>query len=179
MDYTFLPHDEKKEIRRDYRVRALIVLLFFISTAVIVGIGALFPAYIHASLEEGLYLRQASALKQTDEAAALSVAEKDLSESSSLMSALAGSVTPDPFSSAIADVVSARGNMELSSFSLTRSSSGLSITIEGLAPTREALLSFKSRLEALSPGISVDLPVSELARESNIQFSIQIIETMP
>jgi hypothetical protein len=177
MHYTFLPYHEQKEIRRDYRVRASIVSLFFLSLTLIVGIGSLFPAYIHASLEEGLHLRDVAALKQTSNAGVLAAAEKDLSGSTVIISALAGSVTPGPFSGVIADIVSARGNVEISSFAVTRAaSSTLSIVIGGLAPTRDALLAFKGRLGALAPGISVTLPISELAHETNIQFSIQIVE---
>jgi hypothetical protein len=180
MIYTFLPRSEQKDIKRDYRIRVAIVLLFFLSLAAVVGVGSLFPAYIHASLEENLRLRDAAALKKTSAAAGLAVAERTLSDSTTLMSLLSRSVSSGQFSAAIADIAYARGGVKVTSFSVVmEASSTLSIIIGGFAPTRVSLLSFKNRLDALAPGISVDLPVSELARDANIQFSIKIIEPMP
>lgn len=177
MHYTFLPYAEDRDIKRKYRVRVLIVLLFFLSVSLIIGVGALFPAYIHASFEESLHLRDIAALKQTNNANVLSAIGKDLSRNTAVMSVLSVSTMPDIFSTAISDISSVRGNIRVNSFSVTKAaSSTLSIVIDGLAPTRSALLAFKGRLSALSPGIFVNLPVSELARDTNIQFSIQIVE---
>jgi hypothetical protein len=177
MAYTFLPHSERSSLNREYHVRVAIVLLFFMSVALIVGVGALFPAYIHASFEEKLHLRDMAALKLTSDGSSLSTVEKNLSSSTDLMSLLAVSTTQQNFSTAISDIASARGNVKVSSFGVTRvASSTLSIVIGGLAPTRSALLAFKARLDSLAPGISVTLPVSELARDTDIQFSIQIVE---
>ncbi len=177
MNYTFLPYSEQRDIKRDYRVRAAIVFLFFLSVAFMAGIASLFPAYIHASVEKGFHLRAVAALRQTSGAAALASAEQSLASSTALMSALSASVTPGPFSQAVEDIAAARGNMSLNSFEVSRSgASGLSISIQGFAPTRDSLIAFKGRLNDLSPGITVTLPVSELAKDANIPFSIQITE---
>ncbi len=176
MNYTFLPESERKNIARDYHIRVAIVGLFFLSLAFLVGVAALFPAYVHAMLEERLHLKDVATLNQTGGAEALSSAENDLSGSAALMSVLSGSIVPAPFSSTVEDIASERGAVEVSSFSLSRAASSTSIVIEGSAPTRAALLAFKDRLVALAPGISVNLPVSELARDTDIQFSIEITE---
>ncbi len=179
MDYTFLPYTEEKDLKRKYRIRASIVLLFFLSVSGVIGIGSLFPAYIHASLEESVHLRDIAALKEGG-IDTLKTTEQDLSASTALMSDLAGSITPGPFSGVVASIASARGNVQINSFSLSRvTPASISIAIQGLAPTRSSLLSFKSRLDALAPGISVTLPVSELAHDTDIQFSIEITEPMP
>jgi hypothetical protein len=177
MNYTFLPHAEGRDIKRKYRIRAIVVLLFFISVSFVIGVGALFPAYIHATFEESLHLRDIATLKQTGDAGVLSAIEKDLSGSTALMSTLAVSMIPETFSTTISDIASVHGDVKVNSFSVTpAASSTLSIIVGGLAPTRASLLAFKARLSTLTPGISVTLPVSELASDANIQFSIQIVE---
>jgi hypothetical protein len=177
MDYTFLPYNEQRAIKREYRVRAAIVLLFFLSVAIIVGVGSLFPAYIHASQEEASRLRDVAALKNADETKALESTEKDLEESTILMSNLASSTETGPFSEAIATIAAIRGPVAITSFAVEQPSPSIvSIIIQGQAPTRDALLAFKNRLDGLAPGTSVDLPISELARDSDIQFSVQVTE---
>jgi hypothetical protein len=180
MYYTFLPSAEQKNIKREYRIRAAIVLLFFLSVALVVGVGSLFPAYIHASQEEASRLRDVAALKNADQTKALESTENSLTKSSALMSALASSTVPAPFSAAIAAIAAIRGPIVVTSFSFgQQSASSLVVIVEGNAGTRASLLSFKSRLLDLAPGVSVDLPISELARDNDIQFSMQVTEPLP
>jgi hypothetical protein len=177
MNHNFLPNHERQGIKRDYHIRVFIVFLFFLSLAVIVGVGSLFPAYIHARMDEEIHLNDVAALKEKTDAGVFAATTQALSSSTALMSVLTGSIASGPFSTAIANIVSARGDIEISSFSITQADpSKLSLVIGGIAPTRDALLAFKSRLDAIVPGGTVTLPVSELANDTNIQFSIQIVE---
>jgi hypothetical protein len=180
MDYTFLPYNEQRAIKREYRIRATIVLLFFLSVAIIVGVGSLFPTYIRASREESARINDVTALKKTNEIMALESTEKDLEKSTILMSVLASSTEPEQFSTAIAAIAAIRGPVSITSFAVEQpSSSVIVVTVQGQAPTRDALLAFKDRLAGIAPGASVDLPISELARDSNIQFSVQVTESLP
>jgi hypothetical protein len=96
------------------------------------------------------------------------------------MSVLASSTEPEQFSTAIAAIAAIRGPVSITSFAVEQpSSSVIVVTVQGQAPTRDALLAFKDRLAGIAPGASVDLPISELARDSNIQFSVQVTESLP
>ncbi len=53
------------------------------------------------------------------------------------------------------------------------------VTLAGLAPTRDGLISFENRLKDIAPGTAVDLPYDELAASTNIQFSISLVEKVP
>jgi len=122
-------------------------------------------------------------LKNADETNVLESTENGLIKSSALMSALASSTVSAPFSAAIAAIAAiaaVRGPIVVTSFSTgQQSTSSLVVIVEGNAGTRASLLAFKSRLLDLAPGVSVDLPISELARDNNIQFSIQVTEPLP
>jgi hypothetical protein len=68
-----------------------------------------------------------------------------------------------------------RGSLKFTSFSVMKvATSTYNITIQGLAPTRNSLLTFKTNFENLAPGNKVDLPVSTLAKSTNINFSLQL-----
>ena len=111
---------------------------------------------------------------------ALESTEKDLEKSTILMSVLASSTEPEQFSTAIAAIAAIRGPVSITSFAVEQPSpSVIAVTVQGQAPTRDALLAFKDRLAGIAPGASVDLPISELARDSNIQFSVQVTESLP
>ena len=179
MNYTFLPNSERNSLLREYRIRALIILLFFISVGFIVGVSSLFPAYIYTSFEERIHLRQVADLQKTTDDATVTSVQRQLSASSVLLNTVANNVATDVFSSTIESIVSVRGNIRLTSFALEHpSASAVTVVISGMAPTRNDLLAFKTRLQNLSSKISVDLPLSTLAQDSKISFSIQINETL-
>ena len=50
--YTLLPEKEIKTLKREYRIRLAIFLLFFMSCAVFVGTGSLVPAYVFSYSQE-------------------------------------------------------------------------------------------------------------------------------
>ena len=52
---------------------------------------------------------------------------------------------------------------------------GKKVNIEGIAPSREALLSFRLALEGDKNFKQVDLPISNFVKGSNIQFSLSLI----
>ena len=53
------------------------------------------------------------------------------------------------------------------------------MVVQGIAPTREALVSYKNRLEGLTIGNKVELPISELAKSKDIRFSLRFTRTLP
>ena len=57
----------------------------------------------------------------------------------------------------------------------TDSTGSKSDSIAGTAPSREVLLSFQQALEADANFKSVDLPISNFVKGSNIQFSLSLI----
>ena len=179
MNYTFLPKSEQSSLKREYRIRALTVLLFFISVGFLVGVASLFPAYIYASFEERISLKQVADLQKTSDDIIITSVQKQLSQSSTLLNTVSSSIDASVFSSTVSSIVAIRGNVKLTSFALEHPSGNtMTVVISGMADTRDDLLAFKARLQGLSQKISVDLPLSTLAQEAKIPFSIQINETL-
>ncbi len=179
MSYTFLPLPEQQGIKREYRLRVLIVFLFFLSIALIVGVGSLFPAYIYSVLAERLHLEQVAAFKKSVDAVSIATTQKQLGQSSALATSLAGYIQPSPFSQAIESIVGVKGAIMLHSLSFEYvAPSTMKVTLTGIAPTRADLLAFKSRLNGVAKKVTVDLPISALTRDANIDFSILVTETL-
>lgn len=176
--YTFLPRTDKQKMRREYRIRALIVAIFFIAVSIVVGVTALFPAYVYSTLEEKLHLSQVATIQKSTDIASVNAIQKQLSISKNLVDTLNSTIQTNFFSNAIKSIVAIRGTIQINSFLVENSANSLSVTISGIAPTRADLLAFKSRLQELSPLTPVNLPYSVLAMDKNVSFSIQVTETL-
>ena len=167
-------------MKRGYRIRVGIVLLFFISAACIVGIASLFPAYLYSTLEERSHLNQVAELQKKTDAASVTTIQRQLTGSVSLVNTINDTLQGDIFSKTIASIVAVKGNIKISSFAVEQSAvKTISVAISGFAPTRTDLLAFKLRLQGLSPQTRVDLPISALAQDKDVSFSIQINEILP
>ena len=178
MRHTLLPDHERAALRREYRIRALVVFLFVLSVAGLIGIASLFPAFVSASSEERRQIDAFASLKKGGEDADAALAKSSLASDSVLLGALSADAGAPAFSRLIDRVVSVRGPVALSSVSAVRGTDGsFAFVVQGVAPTRELLLSFQSRLEGIAPGTKVDLPISELAASTDIRFSLQITQT--
>lgn len=174
MRHTLLPLQERVMLRREYHIRVTIVFLFMVCVSILVGIASLLPTYIDAKqLEKDILAK--SVKGNEEQSADIKEFQKNVARSLSLLDSLDKSKEPTTFSNIIYSVINMRGGLKFSNFSVTKNgTTTYTIQIQGLAPNRTALLNFKTNFEGLSPDNKVDLPVSELAKSSNIQFSIQL-----
>lgn len=66
-------------------------------------------------------------------------------------------------------------NITLKSFMIKTDDAGdMSIYVQGIAPTREALATFKVALEGTEMFEEAHIPISDLARDTNLPFAITI-----
>ncbi|MFA6295618.1 MAG: hypothetical protein WC666_04375 [Candidatus Paceibacterota bacterium] len=180
MRHTLLPLKERVSLRREYRVRALVVLLFMLSISCLIGIVALIPGFIRTYSEEVAVMNMVSSLKTEKDNAGLSSLENDFVLSKKLLSYFDNKGIPDFKTSAIINgIISIKDNLRLTSIAVTRgSTTTVSVVIQGVAPTRNSLLAFKTRFESAIPGNKVDLPVSQLSKSSNLQFSLKLTQQL-
>ncbi len=167
-------------MHKEYYVRVAIVSVWALAIAVVAGAGALFPADIRARAADRAALDAVSVAKNSNKNSAdLDAAEKQLADAAALVKAL-GSGSTAPFSNAIRSIVSAHSPVLISTLAIDRQgTSTVSVSIQGVAPTRNDLLAFKSRLEALAPGATVDLPISVLAKNADISFTLKFVADLP
>ncbi len=175
MYHTLLPIDERGVLRREYRLRMLVVLCFMLSLVCIFGIVSLLPTFTRILGVESRSKLELSILKKASQSSVVADIEKRLMINKSLIAPISTMLKESEISPLIQSIATSRGNVTISSFNISRITDGtITIGIQGLASTREDLLFFKTRLESLSVGNKVSLPVSQLAKSTNIQYSIQI-----
>lgn len=170
---TFLPKPARHAVRRRYAARVAAALALALGVGVAAHGVALVPAIVEgrraiASLQERADALRASAeTREYAEAAAEAAALR--------RDARAASIALDPALSAAADGVirAVPGDVSVASFAFDREGTSTVVaTVQGVAATRDALLLYRSNLEA-TPGVTaVDVPVGDLARETEAPFTV-------
>ncbi len=162
-------------MHREYLSRVAVVSLCMLSAAVMLGVAALFPADTRARLADKAAVDSADRASRAAGSADLAAAETDLNASKSILAALSADADKPRLSDAVRAISVGHSPIMISSMSFARQgTSTLTISIDGIAPTRSDLLAWKGRLEALAPGATVELPIATLAKSTDVNFSIRL-----
>jgi len=173
---NLLLEEDKKKLRKEYLLRVSVVTLTFLFFSFVAGTIFLFPSYIISRAKEDVIRNQIEIIEQS-----ISVREQEakvavLIEAKEKLNLL---VTQDDQLSVAAVfeiIVRARPEgIQLSGlFWGERKKARSELVIEGVAARRETLLSFKNALKEEELFETVDLPISNLTSDKDIDFSIRI-----
>ncbi len=180
--YTLLPEKEIKLLKREYKTRFLVFLLFFVSGAVLLGIGSLVPAYIYSFSQAKDALSRAKFLQESRQQRGVDEVLKELKQTDLDVKKLQEHQDKVVFSNIITQLISSKtSGIRISSFTFSNvvvdanSKKNIFATIlQGKANTRENLVEFKKKLESDPSVLGVELPVSDLAKSKDIAFSLKI-----
>jgi hypothetical protein len=147
-----------------------------LSIAGVIGIVSLLPAFVHATLEERSAERVLAPLRLASDTGSTTETTVEVSRQANMLAIFndsSGGKTD--YSYIVKSIVGVRGVINIYSIAVSRTSTSTIVAfVQGTAANREALLAFKGRLESAVLGNKVDLPVSQLAKSSNIQFSLSV-----
>jgi hypothetical protein len=176
--YTLLPKKEMKTLQREYWIRLLVVSIFFISCAVVLGIITLIPSYVYTQVQERQALLHKDELLKSRKESGADQVEKSLVESQTIAQKIIEDSDMVAYSDIVQKIISHRSNqILLSGFGLSHgegTSTPTQIVVQGGAVTREALLNFKKGLDNDTSFTHIDLPLSDLAKSKNITFTVQM-----
>lgn len=173
---NLIPPEARARIVTEYWFRVITVWLFM-SAVVGTAIAALLlPAYV-------LVTSQVEVYKTSAEAAALRVTEQDnaatILKNTTAQATLIVSGGAEQSLLEIFDIVEAEidaGSVLINEYSFTRNAHVLGeVRVEGVAATRLALASFRDALIKQPLIEKVDLPISNLAKDKDIQFSFTLV----
>jgi len=173
---NLLPKKERRIFESEYIFRLLIVVLLFLIATFLLGVALLLPSYFISNSKEESIKRQSELLQKT-----IAQREGDATVSSLLstkqkIDALIETQNKIPKTEVIQSIIqNINENITVDAFYYTKKGESLGeIRITGRAISRAELLSFSDRLKKENLFKAVDLPVSSLAQEANIVFSIII-----
>lgn len=174
---NLLPQKEKNLHVSEYRMRFALVSVAFVCTLLVIALIGLLPTYaIKRSMTTEL-LKEQDAAKVANTQAMIEEAEAKAADNEALADILEGRVTllANPLTpSLIIDKVLEKAG---ASVVVVRSISivDTSIDIRGIASTRDELIAFHQRLKAEADFKNASLPIGDIAKSVNPEFTIRII----
>jgi len=180
MQHTLIPSIDRKKLHREYVIRTVTVSFYTLVISVVVGIAALFPAYLHGQFYYTLAQNAVDVAKSTINGESYEKIKNDLLIDSKLLAVLSKNYNEPRFSKITASLVNVRGPVSITAFNISKSDDQtLSIGIKGFAPTRNELIAFKQRLELLMPGTKIEIPIEQLAKNINPAYSLNFSKKIP
>ncbi|MFT5849764.1 MAG: hypothetical protein ACI9H6_000580 [Patiriisocius sp.] len=172
---NLIPPQAKKQVKVEYTVRAISMLLvLFTAALVIVGV-LLVPTYVLIHSQLITYEAQYSEI--TELANSYEELEKAVTVTNIISTALMTAQSELLFSDIVTEIQTlAVGNVELESFRLSRTEGLIAdIQVSGEARSRASLVAFRDALEEDELFESAALPLSNLAKDVEIPFNISIV----
>lgn len=172
---NLIPSAVRKAIIREYWTRVLAMFLFVISVVAIVISLLFLPVYVLVSTQTNIYAESA---KQAEERMAdFSVSAKALTDANQLSQKILEQNKVKNFSEVVVLVESLTSTgISLNTLELTRTTENpVSVRVDGLAYTRNDLAAFRDRLLEHEEIEDVILPISNLAKDKDIQFTLSIV----
>jgi hypothetical protein len=176
--YTLLPEIEIRRLKREYRTRLAISFLFFVSCAILVGVGSLIPAYIYSYSEEKTLIDKIAILQKSREESGADPLIKELKSDNEIIKIIKNNKETYALSKVVSQIIGHKPKgLTINSFNMVskpNATSSIALIIQGKSATREALIQLKNSLESDPLILNVDLPVSDLAKNKDIVYTIKL-----
>lgn len=174
---NLLPPERRSLMTQEYFIRLGSVILIALAVVTLAGGALLVPSYLYLNSEIQARSERVAALDAELAATAGTEASSRLTTLSSNATYLARLASTSSATAALRNLFTApRTGITLSSFSITPAKRGTdgSLTLTGVASTRETLRAYNEALSQLPGVTNGDLPISTFAKDSNIPFSIKL-----
>lgn len=180
---NLIPNEEKEKMIKSFYYRLAILFLTTLGVSVFIAFIALLPSYfITATKNSIINLRLENQKNEPvplpDQKTLAVIQDLDLKlslieKSKSSEFTVSGNVIDAVLLEKMPDIKIT--NISFDDDLKNNPAKGRKITIRGLAPSREILLSFRLALEDSQSFKQVDLPISNFIRGANIEFSLDLI----
>lgn len=170
---NLLPTERKKIREKSIRLKVVVVTLILSLGVVLLGVLFLTPSYIYsASLLKKLESKKTNFEKK--EFGEIGLLTDEFKRSNLRSNELLSDDHNIKYFENIRDVAQKAGNgIRLTSFRLLEATEGVEVTLEGVADNRESLVSLRDSFRTDELYTDVVLPISSLAKESNISFVLR------
>jgi hypothetical protein len=173
---NLLTLEEKRSIKREYRVRVAAVIaagLFFVSVFAIAG---LLPAYFHVTVNlkiknTDLENLAVSSEREGDDSVALALKSTD-----TILSFIGNKDNDEKLATVlIQDTLKVRpSGVRVTTLSFDVSEGNKIITVRGIADTRASLIEFSRNLGNQPGFLAANVPAEDLAQATNIDFRLTV-----
>ncbi len=177
--FNVLPDNLKKLLVREYYTRVGIVACVIALAVVGCAFAFLFPSWLISQIKQEEIAHQVSMLQNTPTAS--HTVSDSIASTNQLLQVMNTTFVYPPFKPFLDTVLAARiKGIQLSEFDYTvTDATHANLSVHGVSGTRDELVAFVKALQNSQSFASVDLPVSDLARDTNIAFILNIVVGNP
>ncbi len=171
---NLIPPDAEKEVRKEYWIRVLSVWAFLLGSAFLIIALLNVPLYqLLASQSAAYQVAYTTASEQTNE---FKNAEESIKNANTVATLLTQKTSRVAFSKVLETIEGlVPEGVTIESYSFTRKGDALStISVAGTSATRASLSEFRLAIEGDPLFKTATLPLSDLAKDKNIPFSLSI-----
>lgn len=175
--FNLIPENLKATIIREYSGRRLIVWFAGFALLCIALFIFLLPTYIHVVFEEKDLLTQTEFLKDSAQFKKADDIVRVITETNEQLRVVSTpSYNTTPVSAIEKIILSKNTNIRITDIQYTQivEEEGSKVSVAGIANTRDSLRQFVSSLEAVEVFSQVTLPVSNFAKDRDIDFSVNL-----
>lgn len=175
---NLLPPSSLRSVTTEYRIRLVATMLFMLAAGLSIALILLIPSYLIASHRKNVVAENLAVLDRDTEASARekSELEKVLRDADAILAILAGKrELLLPSVRVIERTVSRKTpSIKLQKIFYDAHENGGTLSLRGIAANRQALVSFADALKRDSGFFDVNLPVSNLVKEREADFTIML-----
>ena len=176
---NLIPNQEKKKMVKSFYYRFVVLCLVMLCLCVALGILLLLPAYLFSSSKNNVANQKLDHQKNA-EMPLLDQETSDLIKNTKIKLDVIDKAESKKFvfSDILVKNIISKKNSNIKITQITydnTANGGKKISIGGVASSRDILLSFRRSLEADATFKSVDLPISNFVKDSDIQFYLSLI----
>ena len=173
---NLLSQQDKKTLSREYKLRMTIASMILIFFTMLIAAALLLPSYIVSDYKQKTTHTHSEIIKKSIEAREKSVSNTILNDTKTKLQLLSLDIVKKSLKEGFETIVDKKteGVKIRELFYEKKSEDSGEILILGEASGREELLQFRRNLEKEEIFLSVVLPVSNLASDTDIDFSINV-----
>jgi len=173
--YKLLPEEQKKIVAQEYGIRRAVVMLAASILVMLLGTAGLFPSYMLSGARRQEVLERTRIMGDVapkEDEAALQEWLSGFNAKLQTLTAFAETAEPTRLIDKVLEEKVA--GIRLTGFVWTFAKNKATLAVSGTARDRQALIALEDSLNASGQFGSVSLPLSNLARDKDIEFQVNL-----
>jgi len=172
--FSLLPFPQKKEVRREYFRRLFTVMFLVFFLVILVSLLLLVPSYFLARLVEEDKTRESEAVRNSEIFRRAAIIENELSALGKKLEILGGRRDSSLVEDITAVLKERSAGIRVTDISVRTAGEEREMVFVGVAANRDDLLGFERDVRATKRFSSVRLPVSNFAKDRNVDFQLTV-----
>jgi hypothetical protein len=179
--FKLLTEEERQKVMHEYITHRTIVMLYALILVLVIGITGLLPSFVLSNARQNEMLERTRVLMgDSGEGKDASELRTWLKKTNLKLQVLSPALDTERPSDLIARILDQKIiGVSITDFSLIKMKDKIILSVNGVALDRQSLITFENRISSSKYFSEVTLPISNLAKDRNIDFQIKFSPALP